>query len=1012
MSRTPASRVLVLALAALWTGAAMSCATDAPLDTFSWEAFVQPPVEARPWARWWWPGNDVQPAELAREVTLAAANGFGGLEIQAFDAALNPDDSAERKAARDSVDSDAYYVNLRAALDAARAANLKIDLTLGSGWSTGGPFIDVLDSQRTLLFSEHPVTGPGSATVVLALPGLQDPGLDPFYWASDLASGIGEALGQYLPQHATRVAVLAGRVVLDDRYPDPWTVTDTVTLDPASLVVLTDKVKADGSLTWDVPQGDWRVIGVWALPDGEDVSLPAYGAPSFVLDHFDATRTTAAIEHLLGDRTGLAPYFGNAIRGVFADSFEFECERHWADDFAAQFQTRRGYDLVPWMPVVLTPGADNHLFDGAGIGVAAPFALGADDERVRYDYQLTVSDLFIERFIGTVTAWSEARGLSFRIQAYGLHVDPMKAAGAASIPEAEQLFAGGAELFLKAVSSGAHLYGRPIVGQESLVWAGRDWMNTPRKARAALDKSFAAGINGVNFHGFAYRTGDAVYGQTDWLPFISTFAGNTYSTCVGEADPFWPWMPDLNRYVGRVQYAMRLGEPEADLLVYYPWLGVPASLMRLDDNDEPLYLGRFEDEPADTGNSALLELVDSAFGGKALQPATNWLGALRPVLTGLSNAGYAWDFVNDDRLAAATAAGGTARIDGRKYRGVLVPDSATMPAEAAEALARLAAAGVPVVFVGATPDRQPGYAGKDAGDARVKAAVAAALAGAHARKGAAITDAGALLADAGATPWLRHDGGTSPLQQQRRLLPDGGRVVFLHNPGIEPLAASFVPGDGCAEPQVADAWAGTVAAANPGSSGQVAIALPAYGSVLLMCGMPTPASQGVSVPAPIAVPGTSARSVPVDAWTLKVQGTDVPDGTFQTSDGALGDWRDRTGLQGAASPGQYTATVDIGVVATGDRVLLDLGWLHGAARVRVNGLDAGDAVVPPYVVDVTVQAIAGANAIEVTLTPPLRNRMLALGDADDPTAREYKGKSKTRIAAGLMGPVVVRVGVP
>ena len=140
--------------------------------------------------------------------------------------------------------------------------------------------------------------------------------------------------------------------------------------------------------------------------------------------------------------------------------------------------------------------------------------------------------------------------------------------------------------------------------------------------------------------------------------------------------------------------------------------------------------------------------------------------------------------------------------------------------------------------------------------------------------------------------------------------------------------------------------------------------------------------------------------------------SDVPGGLFQASDGALGDWRDRAELQGAATPGTYAATVDLGAIAAGQRVVLDLGWLHGAARVRVNGKDAGDAVVPRYAVEVTAVAQGGQNAIEVVLTPPLRNRLLALGDAGDPAAKEFKGKAETRIAAGLVGPVVARIGAP
>ena len=45
-------------------------------------------MDTRPLVRWWWPGADVDPSELARELDVLAAQGFGGAEIQAFNAAL------------------------------------------------------------------------------------------------------------------------------------------------------------------------------------------------------------------------------------------------------------------------------------------------------------------------------------------------------------------------------------------------------------------------------------------------------------------------------------------------------------------------------------------------------------------------------------------------------------------------------------------------------------------------------------------------------------------------------------------------------------------------------------------------------------------------------------------------------------------------------------------------------------------------------------------------------------
>ena len=60
-----------------------------------------------------------------------------------------------------------------------------------------------------------------------------------------------------------------------------------------------------------------------------------------------------------------------------------------------------------------------------------------------------------------------------RAQSYGVDLDVMRAAGATPLPEAEQLYAGGSEMFLKMVSSGAMLYGRSHVSAESMVWLGR-----------------------------------------------------------------------------------------------------------------------------------------------------------------------------------------------------------------------------------------------------------------------------------------------------------------------------------------------------------------------------------------------------------------------------------------------------------------------------------------------------------------------------------------------------------
>ena len=53
--------------------------------------FASPPKATRPMVRWWWPGGDVAPDEVRREIRVLDEAGFGGAEIQAFRIGLKRD---------------------------------------------------------------------------------------------------------------------------------------------------------------------------------------------------------------------------------------------------------------------------------------------------------------------------------------------------------------------------------------------------------------------------------------------------------------------------------------------------------------------------------------------------------------------------------------------------------------------------------------------------------------------------------------------------------------------------------------------------------------------------------------------------------------------------------------------------------------------------------------------------------------------------------------------------------
>ena len=60
------------------------------------------------------------------------------------------------------------------------------------------------------------------------------------------------------------------------------------------------------------------------------------------------------------------------------------------------------------------------------------------------------------------------------------------------------------------------------------------------------------------------------------------------------------------------------------------------------------------------------------------------------------------------------------------------------------------------------------------------------------------------------------------------------------------------------------------------------------------------------------------------------------------------------------------------------RVRLRLGDIDCAARVRVNGAEAGVLVAPPYDLDISAHVHPGDNLLEVTVHNTLRNHMRTL----------------------------------
>lgn len=988
---------------------------QAQAPAFSWDTIAYPPISARPWTRWWWPGGDVTAEGVSAQLRVLDEAGFGGVEVQPFLGGMIVVEDEQVMERVHRFDTEHYYQVLRAGIATAEELGMQFDLTNFSGWPPGGSQINLQDSLTILAYSQTTVTGGETVRVELPLP---PPG--PAEYIFSMIEFAGADFMNFPTEHARLLNVVAARSLHGEHVGEkagehslnPFDVDDTVTLDPESLLVLTDRVE-DGVLNWEAPEGDWTIIASYLLPSGEVPMGAAQKPQGFVLDHLRTPQVLGQYEYAFGARTGLPAYYGKGLRGFFNDSLEFRLRRMGVEDILQEFQARRGYDLAPYLPAIYVEGVDNMYFSEImGIHAAPEFAITPLDDRIRRDYQQTLSDLVIERFVESSARWAQERGLTSRAQSYGMDLDIIRALGANTIPETEQLWAGGADAGLKFASSAAALYGRNLVSAESFVWINRDYTTTARRIKAAADKLFLAGINHIIYHGtpYAWRgvasdpSGETAspYGEEGWAPFSGPDNPGLFSGNVSPGNTaLWPDVPQLNAYIARSQNLLRQGSPVIDVLIYYPFLGFHGPNPG-EASPEALVGGALPDADPDSVASenptlsAARKQLDQLF---TVPPHADervaWVEQLQPLLRELDRHGISWGWVNDHALQTGQLAAGNQGAQQDRFGAVVLPNIDSIEPATLAALNRLVDDGVPVLFSGSTPVRQPGFKDAEQGDQRVQEGVQQLL---SAGAWELAFDAQAWLpALAAVVPEAARYQHASAIKRHRRLLPDGGMIEFFANQGATPQTLTL---------QLTDAnplwWFDALEGVGwpvEAEGGQLQITLSGFESRFLVTGIPFPGELKQQQPAGMALQQAS-KHWPLQDWQLSV-------GDHKTNDATLVDWREVAALRHARGPGLYRQQFALDEKSDGARYVLDLGLVQGSASVIVNGQDVGRASIPPFAVDITDAIKPGENSIEIALLAPLRNYFVGRALSGDPHYSGMENYEHALVAAGLMGPVAI-----
>ncbi|MDD6750973.1 MAG: glycosyl hydrolase, partial [Bacteroidales bacterium] len=333
--------------------------------------FSSPDNANRPFVRWWWNGDKVERNELIRELNLLHEAGIGGVEINPI---AYPGTTDELNVRALDYLSDEWIDMLKVVFDEADRLGMTCDLIIGSGWPFGAEYLPREDRASVMLtYAEKLKGGTHYESSKYNLLCQSDPGVTIV--------------------NPRRSAEIVSILLAPDPISDISEVRD-----------LSEFFKDKDIISFDVPeQGDWCLYVMSRFDSFASVIHGAPGASGSILNHMDREAVLRYLNHMADEIESRIGPLSGYLRSFFVDSMELEgC--NWTKDFAEEFERRRGYDIMPWLPLI--------MFKVGRLGEVTDYRFGADKteqfqeelNRVRFDFELTKAELLHERYTETFLA--------------------------------------------------------------------------------------------------------------------------------------------------------------------------------------------------------------------------------------------------------------------------------------------------------------------------------------------------------------------------------------------------------------------------------------------------------------------------------------------------------------------------------------------------------------------------------------------------------------------------------
>jgi len=746
-------------------------------------------------------------------------------------------------------------------------------------------------------------------------------------------------------------------------------------IDKEDVINVTPFMSADGTLNWNVPKGEWTIMRFGYSLTGSTNSPAVAAGTGLEVDKLSGKHLTSYYRQYSAKvKEALGPLYGKRMQFWLTDSFEADAQ-NWTEEMPAEFSKRRGYSIIPFLPVLA----------GRIVGNAEV------SDRFLWDFRRTIADLLAENHYAALAELSHHDGIKLYGESAGISLPFMQDAllnksyldipmgefgmhqglGSGTVAwmspadlDNDHAYRGASDRLnahqadIREAASASHIYGKKFVATES--WTGGSY-ESPSSMKLIGDYWNTQGVNRFIFHTSTHQPLDTKPGNA----MVGTHIHRNI-TWAEQAGPFV-------QYLARNSYLLQQGTFVGDI-VYYLGEDIPSAV--------PYW--------------------------KKISPAPP--------------SGFDYDFVNADVLNKMKVEGGKLVLpSGMQYSVLVLPETGAVTPEVLHQIKTLVEQGATIV--GPKPVTSPSMTDFPAADASVRAlgahlwgdADGAMIFKNESGKGKVYNgvDLSTVMADLKIKrdvdytrphhntyiSWIHRRAGDTDIyfltnmRNQREEVTVNFRVeekkpTLWHSDTGETEAVSYSVGAGV-----------TV----------VPLVLEPEQSVFVIF-----RGSGQSAGEKIHKPVPATLAVISQAWNVAFQkDLGAPEKIAMTD---LQSWTEHTdeGVKYFSGTATYTNAVnaDKKWLKPGARFWLDLGDVKDIAEVLVNGKNIGTLWKPPYKIEITNAIKAGSNAIEIRVTNQWTNRIA--GDAVYPDKKILSGAglsfgppSRDLKISGLLGPVKI-----